>query len=64
MSILIDKNTKVICQGFTGSQGTFHSEQAIAYGTKMVGGVTPGKGGRGLSTQNRPLHTALKWLAA
>lgn len=45
MSILLDKNTKVICQGFTGSQGTFHSEQAIEYGTKMVGGVTPGKGG-------------------
>src|SRR5690242_10978567 len=45
MSILIDKNTKVICQGITGSQGTFHSEQSIAYGTKMVGGVTPGKGG-------------------
>jgi succinyl-CoA synthetase alpha subunit len=46
MSILIDQNTRVICQGFTGSQGTFHSEQAIAYGTKMVGGVTPGKGGQ------------------
>lgn len=46
MSILINKNTRVICQGFTGSQGTYHSEQAIAYGTKMVGGVTPGKGGQ------------------
>lgn len=45
MSILVHSNTKVICQGFTGAQGTFHSEQAIAYGTKMVGGVTPGKGG-------------------
>src|SRR6201987_2699765 len=45
MSILVDASTKVLCQGFTGAQGTFHSEQAIAYGTKMVGGVTPGKGG-------------------
>ncbi|MDQ7976999.1 succinate--CoA ligase subunit alpha [Paraburkholderia sp. SARCC-3016] len=45
MAVLIDRNTKVICQGFTGSQGSFHSEQALAYGTQMVGGVTPGKGG-------------------
>ncbi len=45
MSILVDRDTRVICQGFTGAQGTFHSEQAIAYGTRMVGGVTPGKGG-------------------
>ena len=45
MAVLVDKNTKIICQGFTGNQGTFHSQQAIAYGTKMVGGVTPGRGG-------------------
>jgi succinyl-CoA synthetase alpha subunit len=45
MSILVNKNTKVICQGFTGKQGTFHSEQMLDYGTKVVGGVTPGKGG-------------------
>ncbi len=46
MSILVDKSTKVVCQGFTGSQGTLHSEQAIEYGTQLVGGVTPGKGGQ------------------
>ena len=45
MSILIDKDTRVICQGFTGNQGTFHSQQALDYGTRLVGGVTPGKGG-------------------
>ena len=50
MSVLVDKHTRVICQGFTGKQGTFHSEQAIAYGTHLVGGVTPGKGGHSIST--------------
>ncbi|MDH5452048.1 MAG: succinate--CoA ligase subunit alpha [Paracoccaceae bacterium] len=61
MAVLIDKNTRVICQGLTGSQGTFHSEQAIAYGTNMVGGVTPGKGGQehiGLPVYNS-VHEAM-----
>ncbi len=58
MSILINKETKVICQGFTGAQGTFHSEQALAYGTKMVGGVTPGKGGN--KHLNLPVFNTVK----
>ena len=58
MSILVDKNTKVICQGFTGSQGTFHSEQSIAYGTNFVGGVTPGKGGQ--KHLNLPVFNSVK----
>ena len=56
MAILVDAATAVICQGFTGSQGTFHSEQAIAYGTRMVGGVTPGKGGTRRLT--RPMQSS------
>jgi succinyl-CoA synthetase beta subunit len=59
MAVLVDENTKVICQGFTGSQGTFHSEQAIAYGTKMVGGVTPGKGGKILASRPAGLRQAV-----
>lgn len=58
MGVLVDKNTKVICQGFTGSQGTMHSEQAIAYGTKLVGGVTPGKGGQ--KHLNLPVFNTVK----
>ena len=66
MSILVNKKTKVICQGFTGKQGTFHSEQAIAYGTKLVGGVTPGRGGEkhlGLPVFNT-VHDAVKTTGA
>ena len=57
MAVLVDENTRVICQGFTGGQGTFHSEQAIAYGTKMVGGVTPGKGGQ--TFENVPIFNTV-----
>ena len=64
MAVLVDRNTRVICQGFTGAQGTFHSEQAIAYGTKMVGGVTPGKGGSRHLNPIRPVTTTLPPLAS
>jgi succinyl-CoA synthetase alpha subunit len=66
MSILVDKNTRVICQGFTGKQGTFHSEQAVAYGTNLVGGITPGKGGEthlGLPVFNT-VHDAVREVGA
>ena len=65
MSILVNKNTRVICQGFTGQQGTFHSEQSIKYGTKMVGGVTPGRGGeKHLNLPVFDIYSFITWFHA
>ena len=73
MSILVDQNTRLLVQGITGHQGKFHTEQMLAYGTNIVGGVTPGKGGQGVfglpvhrenSTESRCRNTAQSWLAA
>ena len=61
MSILVNSSTKVICQGFTGSQGTLHSEQALAYGTQLVGGITPGKGGKHIWGCRSSIRSRMQW---